>query len=86
MALVIGVKEGSAIYVGNDLVRVVETTRDKIVVECRGRRYVLTEDEAEEILPGVFAYKGIGGYGKIGLQRLMFEAPRSIKIRRVRNG
>ncbi len=83
MALSLGVSEGSKIEVGANMVtvrRIITSTLIVVAVDG-GPDVTVSEQEKIELMPGVFVFAGVGGSG-LG-NRLAFEAPRSVNIRRL---
>jgi len=83
VALSIGVSVGSRIHVDGHLLQVNKLDQHKrIWVTVDGENDVVISDEdRQEIVPGVWVRVGIGQTGK--RNRLAFEAPRAIRISRV---
>ncbi|MFY9724638.1 MAG: hypothetical protein WB579_00530 [Bryobacteraceae bacterium] len=83
MALSLGVKKGSKILVGDHCVQVKNMVPpDMIVISVDDGEEVLVSDQYKsQILPDVLVFSGIGQNG--GGNRLAFDAPKSIKIKRL---
>lgn len=88
MALSLGVRQGSKIRIGSDLLQVVRVINDGDIVlgvsVNEGPVRYVSEYEREEILPQVFVQLGKPHSLYPRDHRLAFEAPRSIRIERVR--
>lgn len=87
MALSIGVSENSKIRVGNQLLRVSQIQDSRhIAINYGGKRYLITDAERTEVEKDVYISCGLPPSRLAGpsMSRLAFEAPRSIKISRVK--
>lgn len=82
MALALSVKTGCSVKVGDKEVKVVEIHGKSVVVEVSGKRSLVTELERREVLPHVFLSTA-KSKNSDGRTRLVFEAPKEIKIMRV---
>lgn len=86
MALSLGVKAGDKIKVGEHVVQVKTLTQPNLIVLTvdAGPDIVVSDLSRTEILPKVFVFSGVnqGGSGN----RLAFEADKSIRILRIRDG
>lgn len=80
MALVLSLRAGETIFVGDRLVRVanVRHSSDFDVVVEDGAPKAVSNRMATEILPDVFVSAGVGT--RPGLLRVVFEAPPSVRI------
>lgn len=89
MALVLGCKLGSGIRIGtvDGTTMVTVSTIDpelEVQLEVTDRLFKITDQERTEIMPDVFVSLGSGSSTKGDRYcRLVFEAPRSIRIERV---
>lgn len=84
MALVIGVPEGGAFYVGDTRCEIVDMRdehhfRVRVVEPFMNREFEVTDKSQVEILPDVWVS---AGDVRSGLASLAIEAPRSVKILR----
>lgn len=89
MALILGVKVGSKIYVGDTPIVVTESKERgrKVSVSVQGGKdIVLSEQESVEVMPTVFMSVGTSKKQVSGAEnmvpRLVIEAPRSVVILR----
>lgn len=89
MALAIGVVAGDRIDIDKSQMIVKAILDDgSIMISVRGKDFRVSEEEAQEVLPNVFVSLGSRGSpdrrfrGETALPRLLFEAPREIRIRR----
>ena len=82
MALVLGVVEGSRIYLDDTPLDVVKIFPTAITVEVSGVRYYLNQEESVEVYPKVFVSVGMSRKREVAMPRLLFEAPRDIAINR----
>lgn len=82
MALVLGVVDGSRIYIDDTPLDVVKVFPSSILVELAGVRYSLSKEESVEVYPQVFVSVGVSKKRDVALPRLLFEAPRDIAINR----
>lgn len=85
MALSIGISQGTKIVVDKDILTVEDIPKaTHVVVNYKGRQYVVTDEERIEIHPNVFVSCGLSDERKHDHNsRLAFEAPRAIFIERV---
>lgn len=78
MALSLGVRVGSKILVGKQVVTVKSiAATGHVVLQVGNQEFVISEEERKEILPQVHVFS-------FESNRLAFEAPTSIRIQRVR--
>ena len=85
MALSIGVTAGTRIRVDEQLVHVLEARPKMVTIRVdNSKPRVITDEERTEILPRVFVQCGVQEGLLVSGSRLAFEAPREIKIERVR--
>jgi hypothetical protein len=88
MALSLGVKNGSQIKVGTTTLRVrkVSNNGKSILIQVVNRRFLVNDQDRTEILPDIFVFCGVTG-DRAGERRsrIAFEAPRSIRIDRVKD-
>lgn len=90
MALSLGVTIGSKIRVGNETLEVLDV-RDAMDTKLRaaGHVFTITDMERQEVLPSVFISLGWSNSTKDArfphFSRLAIEAPRELRIERVRN-
>lgn len=83
MSLVLSLKEGDDFWVGHTqfvLHRITAATDFTLRNADTGQDFVVTDAEATEILPDVFA--SAGDFFKYGMVRVALEAPRSVEILR----
>jgi hypothetical protein len=90
MGLSLGVRTGSRILVGeNDMITVKSFSFPTFILSLNGKKDVLITDQySTEVLPDVKAFTGPkirSASGKGACARLVFEAPRNIKIKLIRN-
>lgn len=86
MALSLGVRKGSTIKVGGDVVTVTDVVKaDEVHVRVRETNFTVTDKERTQILPDVFVFCGSKDAFQKGNSRLAFEAPRRIRIERLAN-
>jgi len=89
MSLSLGVRAGSQIEIGDDMLTVSGVTRDGLTVRVnvRGREYQINDEEKTEVLPGVYVFCGVSAHMNWDLpfrSKLAFDAPRVIQIDRVK--
>lgn len=84
MALSLGVSVGSEIEVGNNVVKIKAIPSPSLILlSVDGGDAILVSDQSrQEILPSVYVFVGTP---ESGVNRLAFEADRSIKIMRRKN-
>lgn len=83
MALSLGIKVGSLFRVAKASVRVKSIgPGQRAVLDVDGREFMVTEEEATEILPQVMVSMGNNPSSSPKGSRLAFQAPRSIPILR----
>lgn len=84
MALCLGVRLHDEVLIGNELVSVVQVEEESVVLNAKGKDFLITEKERKEILPEVFVSIGIEKVKRPNQVRIAIEAPREIKINRVK--
>lgn len=87
MALSIGVREGSKIQVGKNLLSVKQIDDSRRIHILYGKQeHLITDEERTEVEPDVFISCGIKSDRptNYNFSRLAFEAPRSVEIHRIR--
>lgn len=90
MALSLGVSKGSEIVVGlsdrEETIQVLDVEcGTRVAIKVMGKRLEIDDQERVEVLPEVFVSCGLSNpHRGSRTSRLAFEAPRRIKINRVR--
>ena len=97
MALALGIKANNRIMIGDQILRVINVSTDgrTIVIEILGKTHTITDAERVEVMPNVFVscgvYDGVvteypdrNGVMRGPYSRLTFEAPRAVRISRMR--
>lgn len=87
MGLSLGVKKGLRIKVGSAMVAIQKVENHNLItVDVDGKEYVITDQERVEVLPSVFLSCGQKDLrGTATYSRLLFEAPRTIRIERLKD-